>query len=115
MTTATKEKTQKYVLISGTYSRRIGSGEDSQLIISHAGEEIELSDAVADTMRDKIMTPKRFAAKTDEFADRAAQLRAEKEAEDELENNAKLIPEVAERREIIDAMQEEQTARRRIM
>jgi len=114
MTTATKEKTQKYVLIAGTYARRVGEGE-GQLIISHPGEILELSDAVANTMRDKLMSPEKFAVRAEEFAERAAQLKAEKEAGEELENTAKPSPEVAKRSEIIDAMQEEQTARRRIM
>jgi len=119
MTTATKKEKvterQSYILVSGTYARRVGSGEDRQLRIWQAGEEIELTASEAKGMRDKLMTPKRFAAEVEKFEEQVTEQKETAEGKEELEEDAKGDPAFRARRRVIDHMRDAETAKRRIM
>ena len=108
------EATTRYILVRGTYARARQRPDDT-LIIHHPGEILELTDSIASTMRDKILTPEQFEAKSSEFAEKAAEQKAEEEEKKELEEDAKGDPEVEARRRVIDDMQAKIDGPRRIM
>jgi len=116
MTTAkAKEETQKFILVSGTYAKRVGSGE-GKLRIWHAGEEIKLTESEANTMRDKIMTPEKFQLKISEFEEQATEEEKEKQRIEALEEGDELAdPEAELRRLVILGMNDKRDATRRIM